>query len=52
MGIYGPGFSKADWLNQSYNKSILLTNCKVHTRKYLDRSFEVRTERSEVRTKS
>ena len=24
---------------------LLLTNCEVHTGKYLDRSFEVRTER-------
>ena len=31
---------------------LLLTNCEVHTGKYLYRSFEVRTERSEVRTKS
>ena len=31
---------------------LLLTKCEVHKRKYLDRSFEVRTERSEVRTKS
>ena len=31
---------------------LLLTNCEVHTGKYLDRSFEVRTERSEVRTKN
>ena len=35
-----------------YNNMLLLTNCEVHTGKYLDRSFEVRTERSEVRTKS
>ena len=27
---------------------LLLTNCEVHTGKYLDRSFEVRTERSEL----
>ena len=26
---------------------LLLTNCEVHTGKYSDRSFEVRTERSE-----
>ena len=26
---------------------LLLTNCEVHTGKYLDRSFEVRTERIE-----
>ena len=25
---------------------LLLINCEVHTGKYLDRSFEVRTERS------
>ena len=31
---------------------LLLTNCEVHTGKYLGRSFEVRTERSEVRTKN
>ena len=31
---------------------LLLTNCEVHAGKYLDRSFEVRTERSEVRTKN
>ena len=30
----------------------LLTNCEVHTRKYSDRSFDARTERSEVRTKN
>ena len=24
---------------------LLLTNCEVHTGKYLDRSFELRTER-------
>ena len=35
-----------------YMIMLLLTNCEVHTGKYLDRSFEVRTERSEVRTKS
>ena len=27
------------------NIMLLLTNCEVHTGKYLDRSFEVRTER-------
>ena len=32
------------------NNMLLLTNCEVHTGKYLDRSFEVRTERSEVHT--
>ena len=31
---------------------LLLTNCGVHARKYLDRSFEVRTERSLVSTKN
>ena len=31
---------------------LLLTNCEVHTGKYLDRSFEVRTKRSEVHMKS
>ena len=31
---------------------LFLTNCEVHTGKYLDHSFEVRTERSEVRTKA
>ena len=31
---------------------LLLTNCEVQTGKYLDRSFDVRTERSEVRTKN
>ena len=31
---------------------VLLTNCEVHTEKYSDRSFEVRIERSEVRTKA
>ena len=31
---------------------LLLTNCEFHTGKYLDRSFEVRTEQSEVRTKN
>ena len=34
------------------NIMLLLTNCEVHTGKYLDRIFEVRTERSEVRTKN
>ena len=32
----------------SKNNMLLLTNCEVHTGKYLDRSFEVRTERSEL----
>ena len=27
---------------------LLLTNCEVHTGKYLDRSFELRTERSDI----
>ena len=27
-----------------YNTILLLTNCEVHTAKYSDRSFEVRTE--------
>ena len=31
---------------------LLLTSCEVHTGKYLERSYEVRTNRSEVRTKS
>ena len=35
-----------------YNTMLLLTNCEVYTGKYSDRSFEVRTERSEVHTKS
>ena len=26
---------------------LLLTNCEIHAGKYLDHSFEVRTERSE-----
>ena len=30
---------------------LLLTNCEVHMGKYLDRSFEVRTERSEEKLK-
>ena len=33
-------------------RMLLLTNCEVHTGKYLDRSFEVRTEQTEVRTKT
>ena len=37
---------------KNFNTVLLLTNCEVHTGKNLDRSFEVRTERSEVRTKS
>ena len=37
---------------QSYYNILLLTNCEVHTAKYLDRSFEVRTEWNEVRTKN
>ena len=35
-----------------HNTMLLLTNCEVLTGKYSDRSFEVRTERSEVRTKN
>ena len=31
---------------------LLLINWEVHTRKYSDRSFEVRTEQSEVRTQA
>ena len=31
---------------------LLLTNCEVHTAKYSDRSFDVRTEWNEVRTKN
>ena len=31
-----------------YYIMLLLTNCEVHTGKYLDRSFEVRTERRET----
>ena len=31
---------------------LLLTNCEVNTGKYLDCSFEVRTERSEVHMKN
>ena len=34
------------------NMLLPMTNSEVHAKKYLDRSFEVRTERSEVRTKS
>ena len=34
------------------NIMLLLTNCEVHAGKYSDRGFEVRTEQSEVRTKS
>ena len=34
------------------NIMLLLTNCGVHTGKYLDRGFKVRTEQSEVRTKA
>ena len=30
-----------------YNNMLLLTNCEVHTGKYLDRSLDLRTERSE-----
>ena len=36
------------WLKDIWilaNNMLLLTNCEVHTGKYLDRSFEVRTER-------
>ena len=39
-------------LNSTFNIMLLLTNCEVHTGKYSDRSYEVRTERSEVRTKN
>ena len=35
-----------------YDIMLLLTDCEVHAGKYSDRSFEVRSERSEVRTKS
>ena len=35
-----------------FNTMLLLINCVVHKGKYLDRSFEVRTERSEVCTKN
>ena len=31
-------------LIESENNILLLTNCEVHTAKYSDRSFEVRTE--------
>ena len=31
---------------------LLLTNCEVHTGKHSDRSLDVRTKRSEVRTKN
>ena len=31
------------WTSQLVNNMLLLTNCEVHTGKYLDRSFEVRT---------
>ena len=31
---------------------LLLTNCEVHPGKYLDRSFEVWTERSEIHMKN
>ena len=41
-----------DPLKVQHEIMLLLTNCEVHTGKYLDRSFEVRTERSEVRKKS
>ena len=34
------------------NIMLLLTNCGVHTGKYLDRGFKVRTEQSEVCTKT
>ena len=34
------------------NIMLLLTNGEVHTGKYSDRSLDVRTERSEVRTKN
>ena len=35
-----------------YDIMLLLTNCEVHTGKYSNRSLDVRTERSEVRTKN
>ena len=34
------------------NYVLLKTNCEVHTEKYLDRSFKVRTEWNEVHTKN
>ena len=39
-------------LQEMANIMLLLTNCEVRKGKYLDRSFEIRTERSEVRTKN
>ena len=54
---YGLPLSQSDQRIRSvfqsvYNNMLLLTNCEVHTEKYLDRSFEVRTKRSEARTKN
>ena len=34
------------------NIMLLLTNCEVHMGKYLDRSFELRIEQSEVGRKN
>ena len=46
------GEPKSDKMNKRGGYSmLLLTNCEVHRGKYSDRSFEVRTDRSDVRTK-
>ena len=38
--------------DHGFRKMLLLTNCEVHTAKYSERSFKVRTERNIVRTKT
>ena len=43
---------KVSTVSAECNIMLFLTNCEVHTGKYLDRSFEVRTEPSEVRAKN
>ena len=40
------------WNEQLVNKSILLTNCEVHTGNIRTAVLDVRTERNEVRTKN
>ena len=52
MGLFGPDTvnTPSNVCMITVNIMLLLTNCEVHTGKYLDRNFEVRTERkAEVR---
>ena len=45
-------FRHLEILYNRNNSMLLLTSYEVHMGKYSDRNFEVRTERSKVRTKS